>query len=419
VRPGGITRIYNGAATGWLVLAALSLALPASARLGLWLPLHLTLAGAASVAICGNVQSFGAALSAGPGPKPRVAWAQFGSVNAGAALIAAGYPAGHRWMVAIGGASFLTSILVLAWIVRNEWTRGLNRRHGSVVGMYGTAVAAVLAGGTIGALLGSGAVTNGSTFLALRRAHMVVNVLGWVSLTIAGTLITLLPTVLRSRMPAWEHSVTIGLLIGGVGLTAGGLALQQDPVAAVGASGFAGGALGVGSLTFRVLRTPRRWPAPVAAKHLVLAQAWFVCGSVAFALAVSRHGAAGFDAFVPVFLATFVAGWIVQTLLGAWQFLVPMQAAGGPAEHRVHLTVTELGANAQVVAFNAGLALVALRAAGLVPNWTARVGGAVALAAGVAAIMKLWLLGPLARIGSIRRRSDVAWGVGEQRHPGR
>jgi hypothetical protein len=96
-----------------------------------------------------------------------------------------------------------------------------------------------------------------------------------------------------------------------------------------------------------------------------------------------------------------------------------MQAAGGPAEHRVHLTVTELGANAQVVAFNAGLALVALRAAGLVPNWTARVGGAVALAAGVAAIMKLWLLGPLARIGSIRRRSDVAWGVGEQRHPGR
>ena len=133
------TSAYNVAGRLWLLAATVALLLPAGDRLGWWLPLHLALAGAASVTISGNLMAFASALSAGPSPPLGLVWAQFGLVNAGAALIAVGLPTAHPALVATGGMVFLAAMVVLAIGAGGSWRRGLNRRHRLPVAMYGAA----------------------------------------------------------------------------------------------------------------------------------------------------------------------------------------------------------------------------------------------------------------------------------------
>jgi predicted benzoate:H+ symporter BenE len=94
--------------------------------------------------------------------------------------------------------------------------------------------------------------------------------------------------------------------------------------------------------------------------------------------------------FRRVFLAIFVCGWIVQTLLGAWQYLLPMARPGHPDERRRWLAAMEATGNAQVIALNAGVGLLALAGADVVPALAARVGALLALAGGLAALAKAW-----------------------------
>ncbi len=410
MRPRTTARLYSIAARGWMTAAGLALLLPARDRLSIWLPLHLALAGAVSVAISGTMQSFAAALTASPAASSQVVWAQLLLVNLGAALIAVGRPSGNPGLVAIGGAGFLLGILLLGLMVANARRRGLNRRHPLPLAMYGLAITCLLTGGTFGALLGSGSVHDPILYLALRRAHMTLNVLGWVSLTIAGTLVTLLPTVLRIRMPSWHAAATGGLLAGGVVLLAGGFALRWPPVAAIGSVAYACGALGLAWMVRHAMATPRRWPVPLSAKHMALAVGWFTCGAVALAVAVVR-GTASFDAFRLVFLTVFVGGWVIQTLLGAWLYLLPMARPAHPDERRGFLAAVEFGGWLQIVALNAGLLLMALRGVGWAPGLVGSAGVGLALGGAGIALLKAWTFPFLSRQPVISARARAVWGA--------
>ncbi len=403
----GVAYRYNLVSRVWLVAAGASLLLPASARLGYWLPLHLALAGAISVAISGNMTAFAAALTATKGPGTALAWAQFTGINLGAALIAVGYPTHRSPVVAVGGASFVVAMLLLLAAVWNAWRKGLNRRHPLPMAMYAAALIAVLVGGVIGALLGSGAVS-GTAFVSLRATHMTVNVLGWMSITIAATLVTLLPTVLRIRIPRWNGPLAAGCLLGGLSMLAAGLATGVTWLAGAGATVYCVGALQLAVLLVRGLRAPRKWPAPIGAKHMALALAWFVCGGAALAVAAF---AGRFDAFIPVFEVAFVCGWGLQILLGSWLYLLPMARPGLPDERRLWLAAVEYAAGPQVVAMNVGLALLALSTAGLTPTWIGWIGAVLAAAAGVFALAKTWLYPAIGRLPGTRERAHAMWGV--------
>ena len=408
-RPRDITHRYQTAARAWLTAAGLAWALPPAARDGAWLPLHLALAGAATVAISGAMQNFAVSLAAAPSPPAAVVWSQLALVNLGAALIAIGWPAGIPALMAAGGTAFVAAILLLGGIVVMAERRSLHRRHRLPIRMYQAAAACVIAGGTIGALLGSGAVRPGRTYDDLVGAHMALNVLGFVGLTICGTLVTLLPTMLRVRIPAWPGRASTALLGCGVAAVAVGLAAGAAPLAAAGGAAYAAGALGVAVLVVRVLRAHRRWRPPISAAHVVAGVAWFVAGAVALA-AVLPGGDATFQGFLPVFLVVFPAGFVVQTLLGAWLYLLPMARPAHPNERRAMLKATEVGAALQVAVGNVGLALMALRAAGLVPFAAGALGAALALAAGAAALAKAWAYPLLARLGVAADRSGDVWG---------
>ncbi len=403
-------RLYQTAGRVWLTLAATSLLLPEPDRLGVWLPLHLALAGAVSAAISGAMQNFVLALTATPSPSTGLVLGQFGLVTAGAGLVALGRVLGSDAALAVGGACFLAGVATLGWIVLHAWRRALNRRHPLPVTMYVAAILAMLVGGTLGTLVGSGVVHDAETWVGMRRAHATLNVLGWVSLTIAGTLVTLLPTVLRIRMPSWHGWTTVGLLVCGVTAMAAGLALGLGAVAGAGGIAYLAGALGVAWLATKAMRTPRTWPVPVAAKHLLLALGWFVVGSLALAVALLR-GPGAFTAFRETFLVVFVGGWTVQTLLGAWQYLLPMARPGHPDERRRQLAAIELGGALQLSALNAGVALLALAAAGWAPRSVGALGAGLALGGGLLALVKAWAFPVLARAPVLGRRHLDVWGA--------
>lgn len=400
-------RIYQAAARVWLTLAFASLLLPSDARLGIWLPLHLAMAGAVSVAISGAMQNFALTLSAAPDARPPIVWAQFVLINLAPALIALGYPLDRDRLVAVGGMLFVGAVALLGWLVARARRVGLNRRHVLPFAMYGAAIGAAVLGGVLGAIVGSGAVGDAETWLQLRRSHLTLNVLGWVSLTIAGTLVTFLPTVLRIRMPAWRGAAAGTLLAAGVGATALGLGLDVTPVAVAGGVAYGAGALGVGWMALRAIRSPRTWPVPVAAKHLVCALAWFVAGTLLLPWAVA-DGLAGLR---EALLATLVGGWAIQTLLGAWQYLLPMARPGHPDERRRWLAAIEAGGTLQVVALNAGIALVALAGADAIPDTLGRAGAVLALAGAVLALAKAWAFPSLGRVPAIVRRRAATWGA--------
>src|SRR5699024_8930214 len=117
---------------------------------------------------------------------------------------------------------------------------------------------------------------------------------------------------------------------------------------------------------------------------------WFVVGSIGLAVALF-DGVAGFDRYRPVFLTAFVAGWLVQVLLGAWSYLLPMATPGHPTERRRSLAAFEVIAPVQVALLNGGLVLLAAHGAGWAGAALGRIGAAAALLGGTIALAKAWM----------------------------
>ncbi len=406
-RPRATSRAAMTLARAWLTLAGLALLLPERVRLGVWLPLHLALAGAISTAISGAMQNFVLGLTASPAPPAWIVAVQLALVTAGVAGIAVGRPLGSEPIVGAGGALFVAGVAVLGWIVVRARRRSLHGRHGLPIALYLGAILAMLAGGALGALVGAGAV-GGELWLRLRQAHAAVNLLGWVSLTIAATLVTFLPTVLRVRMPGWQGWGTAAALALGLAVIGVGLATGLQVVAGLGGIVYAFGALGLAGMVVRVLRVPRTWPVPTAAKHLLAATVWFELGAVALAVALARGA---FLSFREPFLAIFVVGWALQTLLGAWLFLLPMNRPGHPDERRRQLAVAEVGGALEVASYDLGAALLALAGAGWAPRFLGAIGAGLALAAGGVALVKAWAFAPLARLPVLAPRHLRVWGA--------
>lgn len=317
---------------------------------------------------------------------------------------------GRPGWVALGGAGFVIGAAMLLWFVRRAWRRAINKRHRLPIAMYTFATLCVIAGDAFGALMGSGAIRDGADYSAVLGAHIMLNVLGWVSVTIVGTLITLLPTVFRVRMPGWHGTGSAVSLAAGVLLLAAGSAARSTPTAAVGGICEFAGALGFAWMVVRVARTPRRHPIPIAGLHMVCGVAWFTVGSAALMVSTLR-GRAGVDAFLTDFLVIFAIGWIVQVLLGAWSYLLPVGRPGDPSARRARLIAFEWAALLQVLIFNAGVFLMAARAAGWLGSAGGSLGAWLALVGGGLALAKAWWFSPLADLAVSGRRGRSVWGA--------
>jgi nitrite reductase (NO-forming) len=371
-RPGRAGRarrhlLVAGFVLAYLAAGGVTLALADRVAGGGWLALHLVLLGAATNAIVVWSEHFAAALLHAPPVGARAATARVLALNLGILAVLGGVHAGRGALAAAGAC--LAGVVVLAHAVAltARVGRSLAARLGHTVWFYLAASAALLAGMGLGLLLAGGAAGAADAYRALRLAHVHLNVLGWVGLAVVGTLFTLWPTVLRTRMVAGvERAVRWSLppMVLGLAGAAAGLLAQRRAVALAGLAGYTAG-LAVALVPF--VRTARRRPPHTAAAWMLGAgMAW-----LAFAVVADLAALAGsprvvdLDQQVGRLVPAVAAGFGLQTLTGALTYLLPVVFGRGAHGNRRLGRLMELAWPLRVTAVNLGvLLLVAWPASG-------------------------------------------------------
>jgi nitrite reductase (NO-forming) len=267
-------------------------------------------------------------------------------------------------------------------------------RFAGTVHFYLAAGGFLVAGATLGAVLVSGRVAG--SHQNLHAAHVHANVFGWVGLSVVGTLFTLWPTVLRTRMVN-DVMVAAGrslwFLAAGLTVAVSGFALGARWIALAGLAAYAAGV--VIALAPFVQTWRRKAPRDAAAWSLAAGAIWLVAcvGADIVFLLRARDVAAylpGLDALVPV----LVVGFALQTLIGALTYLIPVIRGGGPRMMRGTIEQLSYWWHLRVPAFNVGVGVIAVAAMAHLPAAASRVGW-VLMAVSVALFLGLVVMAVL------------------------
>jgi nitrite reductase (NO-forming) len=350
-------------AVAFLGAAGLSLLLPETSRRGLWLPLHLALAGGAGTAIAGVMPFFVAAFAAAPPADARLRTAAVVAISIGALTVAGGVTVGPGLVAALGGAAFVLGIALTGAATLRPIRGGLGPARGLITRSYVLALVAVGVGATLATLLVAGWPPVVVGWGQLKLAHAWLNLVGFVSLVIATTLLHFFPTVVGARIPNHVSGrLAVGGLAGGAWLAALGYAARIDLAASAGAVLALAGALALAWYEARVWSTRGRWTTDLswhafAIGGLVSATAWFIVGLGLAALPVVALGANAAGWSVDRVLGALVGGWVGLALLASATHLLPAVGPGDPASHARQRRVLGRLAVPRLVALDAGVAL--------------------------------------------------------------
>ena len=285
--------------------------------------------------------------------------------NVGAVAVTAGVFTGALPVVMAGG----TLVAVVAgWHAVALWQRmraALPSRFRLTIRYYIAAGALLPVGALLGMHLAS---SQGPAHARVVLAHALVNLLGWIGLTVIGTLVTLWPTMLRTRIAdsaelAARRMLPVllaGLLLATAAALAGSLLLT-----AAGLLVYLGGFLWVAAPHVEEVR--RKAPVEFCTSSALAAVAWMAGSLLVMALAIgtsadwpqalSRAG---------LFVGPVLVGFAAQVLVGALSYLVPVVLGGGPAAVRRTTAIMGWAGPARLVVTNAGLALWLLPSPSLV-----------------------------------------------------
>jgi nitrite reductase (NO-forming) len=327
-----------------------------------WLLIHLLLLGAVSHAILVWSRHFADALlhTAPRASDRRDQSARLLLLNAGVLLVVVGVLS-DVWPVTATGAGAVAGAVV--WHGAGlllQLRRALPARFAVTVRYYVAASCFLPVGAALGATLARGIpdrLHEQATF-----AHAAINLLGWMGLTIVGTLVTLWPTMLRTRLAEGSELAALrGLpvLVSAILVTTGGALSGLRPVAALGIFGYLAGLAMVAGPFMRTARSkpPSSYPTWSILASLIWLVGTLVVLAISVATAPSWDVAGDRLGWLTMFL---VAGFAAQVLLGALSYLVPVVLGGGPARVRAAVSVLDKGGALRIVIVNASLLVSAL-----------------------------------------------------------
>lgn len=383
---------------GYLAAAGLVAALDPGWLRPRWLALHLLFLGAATTAIVLWSSHFAQALTRAGADRwlgPRLATLTAGSV-AVLAGVGSGEASGLADAAVVAGAALVVGSVGVHMVVLGRMAAarfgGPLRR---VAWFYVAAGAAFLAGASIGGALGVGEPSAVVGEPTVEAVHAHLNLLGWIGLTVLGTLFMLWPAALRVRMdPALPRALgpVLALTTVGLALTVGGLWPDIRPLTAVGLALYL---VGVAVLARPMLATVRHSSATRGpALALGLASLWLAAFVVTDMISVLRDGATGAMRTVHDLMPVVGAGFVGQILVGALSFLIPVVFGGGPAGHKRLAGILVRWWAVRVAATNIGLVVALVAAEG----WVAVAGWALALG-GLGSFLPLAVTALLTRTG--------------------
>jgi nitrite reductase (NO-forming) len=355
-------------------LALGSIALPVADRRGLWLPIHLGMAGAAGTAIAAVLPFFTAALAVARPVRPAIRVAGVSLVATGALAASIGVASGPAALAVGGGVLYLAGLATVAAAAFLPLRGALGPRRRLVEGAYVAAIVQVLVGVALVTAMLAGSEVVVERWAGLKPAHAWLNVFGFLSVVVAATLLHLAPTVAGTRIkPRISARIAIIGLASGASLVAVGMGTGTDAVARLGALIEIAGAAALVAHGLAVHRDRGRWTTDPAWHRLtgwslLAAPGWF---AVAVAVAAGRVlwlGAAPAAWSMELVAAPLVLGWLAQTLVGAWTHLVPAIGPGDQAAHALQRRTLGRAATARWALLNVGVAMTVLSIAlGLSP----------------------------------------------------
>jgi hypothetical protein len=328
---------------------------------------HMALVGGVAQMIFGAMLTFIPPLLMVPFEERKSRGVQYVLLNGGAAGLLIGFGLADFPLVGMFGAAVGVAFLMLL-VETLTMVRASIQRTGLNLWFYGLAVLALLAGIGLAESIAFGAFTPDRVNLA-RLAHLHLNLLGFVTLTIIGTMHNMFPTVagssLHSQRLALVSFVTLPL---GVFALVGGFLVAEPLVQVSAGLILLAGVLCYGWNIFRTWRVAEtKYSLPVL--HLLCATGWLLL-TVAAGVFLAWNNRTD-PPTVPIGTAHLmgyshmaVAGFILQTIVGALSHLLPviltLNRVKNQKKRRPYLdTLTgliEKGKWIQLAALNLGIA---------------------------------------------------------------
>ena len=398
----------------WLLVAGVMTVIHPWVPESRWLMVHLVLLGALTHAIMVWSTHFTQALLKNrPGlDDRRTQSGRLWLLLAGTVLVLVGVPTARWWLTVVGAVLVSVAVLTHAVQLVRRLRGALPGRFRVTVRYYIAAASMLPVGAGLGATLALGLtdVWHGRVLLA----HTMAMVLGWVGLTVTGTLLTLWPTMLRTRIaaPAERRATQAlpGLILSLVVLVAGAL-LDLRWLSVLALVGYAFSLAWWASAVLSPVRTaPPREFAPASVGMALL---W---ASVGLVMVLWRLAlATDWPDFVTGFgwtATVIVVGFAAQLLTGALSYLVPSVLGGGRSVVLAGQRWFDRWGTARLVVINVGLLLCLLPVPSIV-----RVIVSVLVMLALVTFIPLMLRGVLAA-SRAKREVNLARERGERPTPG-
>ncbi|MGH2466042.1 MAG: hypothetical protein ACRDGI_11325 [Candidatus Limnocylindrales bacterium] len=348
---------------GLLALALASMTLPTVTRHGLWLPIHLGLAGAAGTAVASALPFFAAALAVVAPANRTVRIGAIVLIAGGSVTAAVGVVSDASGLSAVGGLGYLSGLGLTAAAVFGSVRGSPRLRHPLLVAAYGAGLVQVVIGvGFVTAMLVGNRliVEHWDRFMP---AHAWLNVFGFLSVIVAATLVHFAPTVAGGRIvPRPSAMIAVGSLAAAPPLVALGLIASSAALARLGGLIEALGAIALVVHAITVQRAHGRWTTDpewhrLTAGSLLAGPIWLCVVAVVDAGRILWLGADPAAWSLEIIVVPLALGWFAQVLVGAWTHLLPAIGPGDLATHARQRILLGRRATARLVGLNFGVAL--------------------------------------------------------------
>ncbi|ATV79344.1 Copper-containing nitrite reductase [Corynebacterium pseudotuberculosis] len=248
---------------------------------------------------------------------------------AGTLMVFIGVPAGQWWLVVAGGILITSAVIWHGAYLYRQLKKALPARFQIVVHYYVAASFMLPIGVFLGVLMARN--PEEPWYGQFLMAHIAVNFLGWIGLTVVGTLVTLWPTMLRARMDERAEKLAtraLPVLLLGIAVIVGATLLGAMKMALAGLVVYFAGLVIWGIALGKPLRA--KGLREFAPASVLAAMFWAVVGLVwvGVILATSTNWAQ-VTAALPLIGGVFAAGFAIQLLFGALTYLMPSVMGGG------------------------------------------------------------------------------------------
>lgn len=309
-----------------------------------WLTVHLLLLGAVTNAIVTWSDHFVSSLLWARSQNRTRQMSVITLLNVGIIGVLFSVSARIHWLVFLTASLVGGVIIYYLYGMTSLMKKALNKKFKNVIAYYQCAGLMIL----IGIVLGAIDATKDDKDAWQPRialAHLHANLLGWVDLTIIGTLVTLWPTVLRTQMrddAIAKAKLGLKFLLTGILLCIFGSLSNQPLILAIGLIAYLFGA--VIALLPSALLLRRRLPDRSSSWMLFTGAtglAVLLVGDIY--LSILKHDSEGILTGIESHLLLVFTLWLLPILLGALTYLLPVVLGRGPVQNRKLESILNFG----------------------------------------------------------------------------